>query len=46
LAAAYGTGCDDPGFDRRADFDLNGQINIADFGLLTLFYGQSGPLER
>jgi Tol biopolymer transport system component len=45
LAASYGKGAGDSGYDARADFDRSGRINIADFGLLAANYVKHSPIE-
>jgi hypothetical protein len=43
LAAAYRKASSITGYVARADFDRNGTINIADFGLLASNYGKVCP---
>jgi peptide/nickel transport system substrate-binding protein len=45
LAVSYGKTTGQTSFDARADFDRNGIINIADFGLLVGNYARQSPLE-
>jgi branched-chain amino acid transport system substrate-binding protein len=45
LAAAYGKGTGETGYDARADFDRSGRVNIADFGLLVTNYARISPVE-
>jgi hypothetical protein len=45
LAVSYMCTDGEPGYDARADFDLNGIINISDFGLLAVNYMEMSPVD-
>lgn len=42
LAAAFGSGAGDPGYDEGADINADGAVTIRDFGLLASNYGKAG----
>ena len=45
LSAAFGSSSGGDRWNEAADFDRNGKVNIADFGLLAVNYAKTAPIE-